>query len=157
MKPKDLITSNLWWNGPKLLIQSENEWPISNLQSDLQTDLETKIHIHVVNEPNSKMLINELILRYSSWQKLLRAIVILKRFVKWLKLRYIEHKTVSIKFPIIASELDSAQIFLYRYLQSVQFASEINALKKSLPISNKSKLKSLTPFIDDKGLLRVGG
>lgn len=55
---------------------------------------------------NSNLLINELALRYSSLTKLLLAIAILKRFVKWLKLRYIVHNSESIKFPIIASELE---------------------------------------------------
>ena len=38
-----------------------------------------------------------------------------------------------------------------------EFYSDVNHLKEYRSVSNKSKLASLNPFLDDQGIIRVGG
>lgn len=57
---------------------------------------------------------------------------------------------------IDSEELQDALLFFVRDVQNDTFASEIQMLKNNIPII-KSNLASLNPFIDENGLLRVGG
>ena len=49
------------------------------------------------------------------------------------------------------------QQFWIRKAQAESFPQEVATLKKILPISSKSKLVSLSPFLDKEGMVRVGG
>ncbi|XP_051167305.1 uncharacterized protein LOC127285366 [Leptopilina boulardi] len=93
---------------------------------------------------------------YSSWNKLLRVTVILQRFIKW-KFKSDTDDNIRFSNPISAKELGNAEIVWYLYIQGRQFQSEIQSLKTNSQIAQKSKLKSLNPFLDNQGLLRVGG
>jgi hypothetical protein len=44
-----------------------------------------------------------------------------------------------------------------KIVQSASFASEVKHLSKDRPVPRESKLRKLSPFLDPKGLLRVGG
>ncbi|CAB0012340.1 unnamed protein product [Nesidiocoris tenuis] len=54
-------------------------------------------------------------------------------------------------------ELDEARNFLIRTVQAEAFPEEIHRLKSNRNLQRTSKLLSLSAFIDNKGLLRVGG
>ena len=54
-------------------------------------------------------------------------------------------------------ELKSAEHLLFKQSQSLYFSSELAALQSSKPISSKSKLICVSPYLDSDGLLRVGG
>lgn len=55
------------------------------------------------------------------------------------------------------SELNNSLYLLLKLVQGNDFSQEIKSIKQSKPISHKSKLILLNPFLDDDGLLRVGG
>ncbi|GFU57382.1 integrase catalytic domain-containing protein [Trichonephila clavipes] len=57
--------------------------------------------------------------------------------------------------PLEADELDKAEIFLIKGVQSQKFSVDIKYLQQQ--VLPKSKLKSLNPFLDSDGVLRVGG
>jgi hypothetical protein len=48
-------------------------------------------------------------------------------------------------------------LHLIRHAQEAEFALEMQALRKAKEIQTSSKLKSLCPFVDLRGILRVGG
>ncbi|XP_075990293.1 uncharacterized protein LOC142985936 [Anticarsia gemmatalis] len=54
-------------------------------------------------------------------------------------------------------EITEATEFLLRRVQREYVGEEIECLTKKKPISNKSSLLKLTPFLDENGLLRVKG
>ncbi|XP_061401019.1 uncharacterized protein LOC133336755, partial [Musca vetustissima] len=55
------------------------------------------------------------------------------------------------------SELDDSLRLIVQAVQSSEFAGDINALKAVKQINKHSSLCSLSPFLDDEGILRVGG
>ena len=55
------------------------------------------------------------------------------------------------------AELQSALHYWIRLVQQFTFADEIRKLNSKGKVKTSSKLLSLAPFIDNKGLLRVGG
>ena len=54
-------------------------------------------------------------------------------------------------------ELQQAENVLIRVAQRESFGREIDCLVRGEPIPKNSKLVKITPFIDDKGLLRAKG
>jgi hypothetical protein len=54
-------------------------------------------------------------------------------------------------------ELDSALLKIIKKAQEAEFASELKCLQEKNPLPRKSKLLQLDPFLDARGVLRVGG
>lgn len=89
------------------------------------------------------------IARFSSWYRLIRATVrVLEAVDRW---------QWRLKFK---SDLDRqiyAENFWLRKIQCDSFNKEWLSIKNSRPLSRESRIISLNPFIDEQGLLRVGG
>ena len=66
-----------------------------------------------------------------------------------------QHQTRS--GPLTAEEIRDAEWVIIRDAQKRVFAAEIAALDAGKPLLSHSKLKPISPFIDEIGLLRVGG
>ena len=54
-------------------------------------------------------------------------------------------------------ELDNALCFLTKLSQKASFPKEYAALQNHKKVSNSSPLITLSPFLDSKGCIRVGG
>ena len=59
--------------------------------------------------------------------------------------------------PLTVRELDQAHAYWITTSQHDHFSKEINRIKQDKPVSKSSSLRSLHPFIDHAGILRVGG
>lgn len=59
--------------------------------------------------------------------------------------------------PHTASELSKARIIVIRSVQAASFMDELDTLSKKGNVSKKSPLAKLDPFMDEEGLLRIGG
>ena len=46
---------------------------------------------------------------------------------------------------------------LLRLIQAKHFSSEISALKSKKPVAKSSRVRNLSPFLDERGIMRVGG
>ncbi|GFU11358.1 integrase catalytic domain-containing protein [Trichonephila clavipes] len=55
------------------------------------------------------------------------------------------------------SETKTAEETIFRWVQDIYFQEEIQSIKKQIFLPPKSPLRSLHPFIDEHGLVRVGG
>lgn len=58
---------------------------------------------------------------------------------------------------LTVSKLQCAQIIWLKYAQLLHFAEEFTILQRDQCVSNKSRLKSLNPFMDRDGFIRIGG
>jgi hypothetical protein len=90
--------------------------------------------------------------RYSSFTRL-------KRVTAWV-LRYLNNSCPQLtraSGPLSAAELSAAETHLISKAQYHSFQAEIDALRDKVPISRASCLRTLHPFLDSSGLLRVGG
>lgn len=54
-------------------------------------------------------------------------------------------------------EIQAATKCILKITQSVEFPRELSDLRTNKQVNRKSRLLSLNPFIDDDGLIRVGG
>ena len=62
-----------------------------------------------------------------------------------------------IKKTLTCEEVDAAETKVIKDMQSIMFTEELRCLRDNRTVPSSSKLSSLSPFIDDSGLLRVGG
>uniref|UniRef100_A0A182RZZ0 CCHC-type domain-containing protein n=1 Tax=Anopheles funestus TaxID=62324 RepID=A0A182RZZ0_ANOFN len=58
---------------------------------------------------------------------------------------------------LTAAELQEAELRLCQLAQQDSFGDELDHLKRGKQVNSRSKLKWLSPYLDPKGMLRVGG
>ncbi|XP_036145895.1 uncharacterized protein LOC118646638 [Monomorium pharaonis] len=157
---KDLQQCKLWWEGPNWLSKFDN-YVENKLESITLSQDETEI---VESEQKSELqvlvslngadrAISCLLSNYSSLSKIERILAIVMRFISNCKASQINRNYDSISIK----EIHTANQLLVRETQTICFAKELADLKANKPISSSSKLLSLSPFIDETGLIRVGG
>ena len=150
--------ANTWLNGPDFLWQSEKTWKCKNEHS---TDLsENDPEVRKVNviryENNGEELLELLERRISSWIKMKRVMAWILRFTKILKSR-ISKTCFHLSPTIYIEEIEEASDFIMKFAQSKHFSHELSTLKTTQNISLQSRIIKLDPFVDNKGLIRVGG
>lgn len=91
--------------------------------------------------------------KFSSLSRLTRVLAYINRFWSNCRTAVINRKVG----PLTTVELTSSNELLVKIVQNQFFGNEIKRLKLGLKISKSSEIIRLTPFIDDKGILRVNG
>jgi len=142
-----------WKYGPKFLWQAESFWP-STEQMTSDEPKESEIGIKYVlttkiDEDNNAtdVLLNSC----SDWNKL-------KRKIAWiLRLKKILLSGIKIKSSLTMKEIKDSENCIVKYTQEKHFPGTIQCLTEQKYIHQKDPLKKLSPFIDGKGMLRVGG
>ncbi|XP_041769559.1 uncharacterized protein LOC121592218 [Anopheles merus] len=66
-------------------------------------------------------------------------------------------QVTSAALPITPEAIEAAKIVLCKLAQEHEFSSEIQLLKKGEMVRKQSPLRRLNPFLDNDGILRVGG
>lgn len=148
--PEELRVHPLWWTGPSYLLESPDKWPMSpvNLpdESSLSTQHEYRQTVLLVKGATP---IEDLMNRHSSLEKILRIIAYCLR-VKCL--RSVLPQTTFIGADEFSHALDA----LIYVVQRAVYAKEIASLSAGRSIQSNN-LRRLDPFIDETGLVRVGG
>lgn len=160
----ELNPGHRWFNGPEFLKKEPEEWPsrkrIKEAESSSKCQEEItrpKMSFVAGAEP---FCMNPL--RYTSWTKLLRVTAWVMRFIRNLVVKVKKEVTGSSLQRsggklLTPGELERAGKVWVRQAQAERFAEDAWNLKGSKEIAKRSPLKSLTPMIDEEGLLRVGG
>lgn len=101
---------------------------------------------------DSNVIIDHVLSISNNYTKILRILSYVFRFVDNLR-RPLEKRFGHVSME----EMRNAELYLVREIQKIEFFEEYNALLKGKPISNKSRLRSLNPFLDAQKVIRVGG
>ena len=149
LMPREFLESRIWKNGPHWLLRNEAQWP-EKIHVDKAPPKRSFIAASVKIEVSIAR--KKLLEKYSSMTRLQRVIAYLFRFIHNLK-----NKTKKSTGPLTEVELDSSTRCIIKLTQLDEFAKEINHLKHGEKIDNRSRLIPLNPFIDNQGILRVGG
>ncbi|XP_011858471.1 PREDICTED: uncharacterized protein LOC105556028 [Vollenhovia emeryi] len=131
-----LAESELWWHGPHWLTDG-SKWPLNMKKPEEELpELKTTTVALKASETSSVLT------RFSTYRKL-----------KW-KRHVLETR---MKGPLTVDELGEAEEIIARMVQQETFLQDYEDLIKDRILSSKSKLRALDPFMDKKGLIRVGG
>ncbi|GFT41772.1 integrase catalytic domain-containing protein [Trichonephila clavipes] len=149
-----LKTCELWWNGPKFLMSNQY--------------LQRQIPVAVIKDPGelkncsdfsnffldsaTNSFVNNLLNLSNDYFKIIRVLSFICRFVYNCKSK--ESKGIG---PLDIGELKKAEQLLLKLVQKEEFKVEMNGIQNSAMVPSNSRVKTLNPFIDSEGILRVGG
>lgn len=161
LSPKQLINNELWWNGPVWL--RENDFTNAQLirfNTTLEEKKDKRLNVMQVS------VSTDIVERFSSLNRAMRVIAICLRYMTNLR-RSAKLKSAKSTNTVDKNELSSffvendelfvAKNTIVRLCQQKYFAIEYELLRKGQQVNKDSKLKTLCPFIDGNGVLRVGG
>ena len=149
------LLKSRWTKGPKFLWEDNLPQSCPNFEVP-DGDPEVKLDHPVLNilacssgSLNSvRFSLLERVTRFSKWRSALSFLAILF---------YIVRERWKVPYKPSVEKLNFARDELLRIAQASCFASELSSLSGGSELSTESPLRSLDPFIDDSGILRVGG
>lgn len=146
--PLALTNSALWWTGPTWLSLTKDHWPHVELEKGIELpEVKTLVLANVTKS------FPDIMHQYSSFSKLQRVLAYCFRFIQNCKLPKDYRNTSS----LTVDELNKSRHWIFAQVQQQAFPQELKALKEHKTIENRSRLKTLNPFLDNLGLIRVGG
>ncbi|XP_014207079.1 uncharacterized protein LOC106635686 [Copidosoma floridanum] len=156
LTPAALAKYDVWWRGPKWLIQEESIWP--SLTSPKMPDQVKLLASAIQRKPpeNLKQAVNPECL--PSLQKFCFAkiIRIIAYCCRW-RLRTVHKQLMLPDVPLAGEEQRLAKTYCFRAIQLQHHQTERQNLADGQTTSKRSPLSRLSPFLDDLGLIRVGG
>lgn len=143
--PSELIKNTQWLNGAPFLLQPESEW-LNFFPPPINSTSPEEITFSLFSVVSGEHLFEILLKRYSSFSTLRNVVAYLLRV-------FYNGKNLTNKRagPLTSEEIQSALFILVKYTQQVHFKEEIDSKRFSKP------LRKLQVFVDENGLLRVGG
>lgn len=175
-----MISCDRWRQGPEFLWQDETAWPtkpavseitcedkeaknqakccVSNVQYDTgdrrKHDTPSSDKEQELGDP-----MNRFIESYSCWHRLKKSVPWLVRCKDWLRAKTNgkERPPSVIADPLDPLELQAVETAIVKSVQQRHFKGEVRDLKSRKPVGKKGTIYVLEPFLDEEGLLRVGG
>ncbi|XP_063994830.1 uncharacterized protein LOC135172605 [Diachasmimorpha longicaudata] len=148
--PSEFLQDSRWTSGPDWLTLYESHWPNAVLPANSPIP-GLKTGICLVSQASPESIYS----RFSDFNRLLRVISYI--------LRWRNHRTSS-RGPISVREIEEAEFRILLMVQRERFPVELRKLsvEETSTKANMSMVKGtpsdqLNPFIDARGLLRVGG
>lgn len=150
INPDEMKGLDMWFNGPDWLLKDKQFWPkfMPNISDEIP-DQRPINNALIVQIP----IKNELIYKYSSFNKLVHIVAYICRF----KNNCLNSPNERICGNLSITEIEFATQKIVKVVQNEAFSSEIKDLRKSKFVSRRSKLVLLDPFLDEHGIVRVGG
>ena len=151
---EQLVSSN-WFTGPDFLWQKELPSGDVKVGEITYDDPELKkVQVLDTQAKEVKSLLDRLH-KFSDWSKMVKAIARLQRHVK--EIKGLQPKSCE---ACSLEERREAELTIIKMVQEATFSQDIQLLQsdKETPVKGKAnKLHRLSPFLDDQGVLRVGG
>ncbi|KAH9644482.1 hypothetical protein HF086_006015 [Spodoptera exigua] len=150
-----LTTFSLWWQGPTFLTTLQKQSREENITCTFTTNLgkesQAKMNAKKKNSSHNNCIHN-LLNNCSSLTKTIRIVAWIRRFLGNAR-NSTKRDTVCLSF----CELSNAEELIIKYVQRTELAQEYKQLMKKENISSNCNIYKLKPYLDDKGIIRVGG
>ncbi|GFS67445.1 integrase catalytic domain-containing protein [Trichonephila clavipes] len=154
LDPSSLLNNSLWWNGPKFL--TTKDFPEKNTLSSVTDNDEFNCEFksnakHCVNlNLTNSTFMTDLLNISNKYTKIIRMLSFIFRFIA-------NCRGEKRRGPLDVQEINQAEVTLIKIVQLQEFKKYIMSLKENNRVSAESLIKSLNPFLDKDGVLRVGG
>uniref|UniRef100_A0A1B0C8T2 CCHC-type domain-containing protein n=1 Tax=Lutzomyia longipalpis TaxID=7200 RepID=A0A1B0C8T2_LUTLO len=147
-----LNPESIWWHGPPWMLDPDLQFETPQLNPDDEAAREQRkqVSLVAVNED-----VWSFIPRFSSFTRLVRCIAIWRRYFTILKQRVAKQPVPH--GPLTVVEVKSAKVVLLKAVQLQAFSWDYNKLNVKCKVSKRSNIRKLRPFMDNNGLIRVGG
>ncbi|XP_066928571.1 uncharacterized protein [Clytia hemisphaerica] len=154
-------SEDLWFNGPSFLRELnlplvEESFPLSEDDAELKAN----VSCYVIKKPLDNRIVSYFESNISSFAKMKRVLAYILLYIKRLKLRRgrihqmkLRHQSDKV-YALTSQDIAESFVSLVKMVQTFYFAESINAVKTG---RKDIKLCSLNPFLDHRGILRVGG
>ncbi|XP_048248048.1 uncharacterized protein LOC125377955 [Haliotis rufescens] len=158
-------SDSLWLRGPDVLSQSDtSDMCDSQLFSLVDPDNDKEVRAELKSTKTSvsiaapQQLATDRFTRFSSWKKLVKTISHLKHiarsFTKTNSSCVGWHQCKDFRN---VEGFKDAEVFIVKAVQREAYSEEIMCLQNQKPLPRKSSILSLSPALDEQGVLRVGG
>ena len=169
LNPADLATrgedllklyhDSRWFKGPEFLYEDEEPWlheKYSKFDKVNENDPEIRVNTNITcPEKNDFTMVNYS--RFSNWIRLVSTIAWLYIFINNLKTKLKSTTTTITLRNLTDDEYNVGKSLLIKLIQRESFPDEVKALQSQKQLSKSSPLLRFDPFIDENGILRVGG
>ncbi|XP_045070452.1 uncharacterized protein LOC123484318 [Coregonus clupeaformis] len=149
------LTASNWFTGPDLLWQKELPTGVVMVGEIESSDPEVnKAQVHDTQAEEAKTILDRLH-NFSDWARMVKAVARLKRRAK--EIKGLKPKSCE------ASNLEErkeTELTIIKMVQEATLSQEIQRLRhhKETKVKDKAnQLHKLCPFLDDQGVIRVGG
>ena len=180
---EEMNANRKWLNGPPFLRKEEfwhrdptvHQPELSEDDTEIKRDIQS--HSQSLTHHVSEDALSSLTERYSSWERLKRAVAWLLRFRSWFIARHRQstsngkaQESLEMRPSQTVDEMQEAQNALIKHVQRLSLQEVVQALER-IGSSQHSRqatcelkklkipahIQKLHPVLDDKGILRVGG
>ncbi|KAK9730068.1 Pao retrotransposon peptidase [Popillia japonica] len=150
----ELLNSEIWWHGPCWVTQLKMPQPQQPTLGEVPKEETRNQTVTMIMSQKETF---HIFTRYSCQSKLSRIAAYCIRYITNLRAR-ITTRTDDLRVgPLTIEEVTVATSRLIRNIQEHAFEDEMRCLSKNSPLSNRSKILCLNPFLDENRLMRVGG
>ncbi|XP_011859594.1 PREDICTED: uncharacterized protein LOC105557062 [Vollenhovia emeryi] len=150
MAVQEFTRNQLWWYGLQWITNPEC-WPKMPLKP-VEDDPGRKAQMICLSVQKHY----DILYKYSVFSKLLRVIAYCLCIAYCLRFRSKPKGDRRLK-GLTVEELDEAKFVILRLVQEEQFADKLKDLQRKQAVDSKSSLKQLNLFIDNRGIIIVGG
>ena len=145
-----------WFQAPSFLRKKDEEFLDTTIEVEVTDDdpeiqKEVKSNTACVIKDEAKDILSQLGSWTSSWIRMKCIVAAIYIFTECARGR----RDRSTKRTI--EDITIAESLLIKMVQAKHFLGDINTLKHSGAVSKSSRVRKLDPFLDDKGVMRVGG
>ncbi|XP_071139321.1 uncharacterized protein [Mytilus edulis] len=140
------LENSIWLSGP--VIKKDADQTIerfSLINPDTDNEIRPDITTRKTTSLEKLSLGSQRFERFGNWKSLVRSIALIKNFL----VNKISKET--------RCRFRDAEMFVVGVVQNEIFSDEIDCIKNGRPLRGNSALLQLSPFIDNEGILRVGG
>ena len=151
------FSATRWLNGPKFLKKPDLD--LHTCPVDLEVnDPEVKV-IKCLASALAEVFDIACYDRCSSWTKLLKSVALWQMYIRILHQRITKKHITRSSQPITLTveDIKRAERKVIQQIQRFNYGSEVQALTSGSGLSKSSSLLKLDCFVDEEGLLRVGG
>ena len=147
------LGESIWFTGPRFLYE-ENPFQVSTepaLPLDLLGPDVKKVSSCFVADVSmeNESVIQAMIKKHSNWNFIKRVVAICLKFAKNLKAK--------VKCSIQVEDVVAAEKLIIKHAQKSEFSEELQQLRSSGQVKLSNRIVKLDPFVDEEGILRVGG